>query len=108
MVKMKKGFLKKTGCILISTSIILTGFTFFGSSVSEADLDGDIQNEELIENTQENSEIGSVVDGTTNSTTTDSTATEAEVALGKPHKDSRMLGQKPLQRLLPEQQQRLL
>ena len=77
MVKMKKGFLKKTGCILISTSIILTGVTFFGSSVSEADLDGDIQNEELIENTQENSEIGSVVEGTTNSTTA-----EAEVTNG--------------------------
>ena len=33
----KKGFLKKTGCILISASIILTGVTFFGSSTSEAD-----------------------------------------------------------------------
>ena len=42
MVKVKKGFLKKTGCILISASIILTGVTFFGSSVSEADLDEDI------------------------------------------------------------------
>ena len=49
MVKVKKGFLKKTGCILISASIILTGVTFFGSSVSEADLDEDIQNEEVIE-----------------------------------------------------------
>ena len=35
----KKGFLKKTGCILISLSIILAGFTFFGSTTSEADGD---------------------------------------------------------------------
>ena len=35
----KKGFLKKIGCILISASIILTGFTFFGSTTSEADGD---------------------------------------------------------------------
>ncbi|SDB28144.1 hypothetical protein SAMN02910298_01356 [Pseudobutyrivibrio sp. YE44] len=34
----KKGFLKKTGCILISASIILAGWTFAGSSVSEAEL----------------------------------------------------------------------
>ena len=39
MVKGKKGILKKTGCILISASIILTGVTFFGSSISEADVD---------------------------------------------------------------------
>lgn len=37
MAKMKKGFLKKLGCILISASIILTGFTFFGSTTSEAE-----------------------------------------------------------------------
>ncbi len=37
MVKMKKGFWKKTGCILVSASIILTGWTFMGSSISEAD-----------------------------------------------------------------------
>ena len=35
----KKGFLKKTGCILISASIILAGFTFFGSSTSDAGYD---------------------------------------------------------------------
>ncbi len=35
----KKGFLKKTGCILISASIILTGVMFYGSSTSEADLE---------------------------------------------------------------------
>ena len=39
MVKGKKGILKKTGCILISASIILTGVTFFGSSISEADVE---------------------------------------------------------------------
>ncbi|MBE5918460.1 MAG: hypothetical protein E7272_01330 [Pseudobutyrivibrio ruminis] len=33
----KKGFFKKTGCILISASIILTGVMFFDSSTSEAD-----------------------------------------------------------------------
>ena len=33
----KKGFLKKTGCILISASIILGGWTFAGSSTSEAE-----------------------------------------------------------------------
>jgi hypothetical protein len=38
MVKMKKGFLKKAGCVLISASIILTGVTFFGSSTSDAGL----------------------------------------------------------------------
>ncbi|MBE5910857.1 hypothetical protein [Pseudobutyrivibrio sp.] len=32
----KKGFLKKTGCILISASIILTGWTFFAPITSEA------------------------------------------------------------------------
>ena len=37
----KKGFLKKTGCILISASIILTGVTFFGSSVSDAGISED-------------------------------------------------------------------
>ena len=41
----KKGFLKKTGCILISASIILAGWTFVGSSVSEAELDGTTNNE---------------------------------------------------------------
>ena len=35
----KKGFLKRTGCILISASIILAGWTFAGSSVSEAELE---------------------------------------------------------------------
>lgn len=35
----KKGILKKTGCILISASIMLTGVTFFGNSTSEADYD---------------------------------------------------------------------
>jgi hypothetical protein len=39
MVK-KKGFWKKTGCILISASIILTGVTFFDSSTSVAELSG--------------------------------------------------------------------
>ncbi len=33
----KKGFLKKIGCILISTSIVLTGWTFLCSSTSEAE-----------------------------------------------------------------------
>ena len=36
----KKGFLKKTGCILISVSVILTGLTFFGSTTSEAEYSG--------------------------------------------------------------------
>ena len=44
----KKGFLKTTGCILISASIILTGWTFVGSTVSEAELD---TNSEVVENT---------------------------------------------------------
>ena len=35
----KKGFLKKTGCILISASIILGGWTFAGSSTSGAEPD---------------------------------------------------------------------
>lgn len=38
----KKGFLKKTGCILISASMILAGWTFMGSSVSEAELDTEV------------------------------------------------------------------
>lgn len=51
----KKGFLKKTGCILISASIILTGVTFFGSSTSEADDEEEIITEEQIdESTEEN------------------------------------------------------
>ena len=46
MVKVKKGILKKTGCILISASIILTGVTFFGSSAFGADVDEPIVQEE--------------------------------------------------------------
>ncbi len=38
----KKGFLRKTGCILISLSLILTGWTFFGSSVSDAGLNAGV------------------------------------------------------------------
>ncbi len=41
MVKMKKGFWKKTGCILVSASIILTGVTFFDSTVSDAGINAD-------------------------------------------------------------------
>ena len=39
MARRKKGFWKKTGCVLISASVILTGLTFFGSLTSEADYD---------------------------------------------------------------------
>ena len=38
---MKKGFLKKIGCILLSLSMILTGLVFFSSSVSDAGLSDD-------------------------------------------------------------------
>jgi hypothetical protein len=38
----KKGFLKKTGCILISASIILAGWTFMCSSTSDAGLNAGV------------------------------------------------------------------
>mgnify|MGYP006988835893 CR=1 FL=1 len=70
MVKMKKGFWKKTGCILISASIILTGWTFFGSTVSEAEYDsgnyftdgGTITSETLAEYQSELSFVSSAGD----------------------------------------------
>jgi len=37
MAKKKNGLLKKAGCLLISASLILTGWVFFGSITSEAD-----------------------------------------------------------------------
>ena len=49
MVKKNKGLLKKIGCILISASILLTGWTFFGSSISIADGDTTIVDEVLNE-----------------------------------------------------------
>ena len=49
MVKKNKGLLKKIGCILISASILLTGWTFFGSSISIADGDTTILDEVLNE-----------------------------------------------------------
>jgi hypothetical protein len=49
MVKKNKGLLKKIGCILISASILLTGWTFFGSSISIADGDTTIADEVLNE-----------------------------------------------------------
>lgn len=49
MVKKNKGLLKKIGCILISASILLTGWTFFGSSISIADGDTAIVEEVLNE-----------------------------------------------------------
>ncbi|WP_033152377.1 hypothetical protein [Pseudobutyrivibrio ruminis] len=49
MVKKNKGLLKKIGCILISASILLTGWTFFGSSISIADGDTAIVDEVLNE-----------------------------------------------------------
>ena len=38
---MKKGFLTKTGCVLMSSSLILGGLTFLGSSTSDAGLSDD-------------------------------------------------------------------
>ncbi|SOC17117.1 Leucine rich repeat-containing protein [Pseudobutyrivibrio ruminis DSM 9787] len=49
MVKKNKGLLKKIGCILISASILLTGWTFFGSSISIADSDTDFVTETPLE-----------------------------------------------------------
>ncbi|MCR5416126.1 MAG: leucine-rich repeat domain-containing protein [Pseudobutyrivibrio sp.] len=41
MMKIKKGFLKKIGCFLISASVILSGWTFFGGLTSDAGLNDD-------------------------------------------------------------------
>lgn len=68
MVKGKKGILKKTGCILISASIILTGVTFFGSSISEADVD--------------ETEITTELDNTDNSTNIDDPTLDNELGAG--------------------------
>ena len=65
MVRKKKGFLKKTGCILISVSIVLMGSTFFGSSISEADLDADFQIEEPTVPTEDTGGAGDNTAGTT-------------------------------------------
>ena len=62
MGKRKKGFWKKLGCILISASIILTGWTFFGSSSDATEEVTDIQiaegGQENPENLTENEETG--------------------------------------------------
>lgn len=55
MVKKNKGLLKKIGCILISASILLTGWTFFGSSISIADGDTTIV-DEVLDETQDTTE----------------------------------------------------
>ena len=39
MVKMNKSIFKKIGCVLISASVILTGWTFFGTSTAVAEYD---------------------------------------------------------------------
>ncbi len=66
----KKGFLKTTGCILISASIILTGWTFVGSSISEAD------NETEETTTEETTTEDSTEKTSTEETTTEEATTE--------------------------------
>ncbi len=72
----KKGFLKKTGCILISASIILAGWTFAGSSVSEAELD-DVPGLEETVDVEETDELDSI-DTTTEDVGSDETAETEE------------------------------
>ncbi|SFO56628.1 hypothetical protein SAMN05216351_11631 [Pseudobutyrivibrio sp. JW11] len=86
MVKKNKGLLKKIGCILISASILLTGWTFFGSSISIADGDTTIVDEVLNEDpdtteedveevaeTEETEESEDAADASDETTTTFST-----------------------------------
>ncbi|WP_044939088.1 hypothetical protein [Pseudobutyrivibrio sp. LB2011] len=86
MVKKNKGLLKKIGCILISASILLTGWTFFGSSISIADGDTTIVDEVLNEDpdtteedveevaeTEETEETADAADASDETTTTFST-----------------------------------
>ena len=86
MVKKNKGLLKKIGCILISASILLTGWTFFGSSISIADGDTTIVDEVLnedpdtteedveeVEETEETEESEDAADASDETTTTFST-----------------------------------
>ena len=78
MVKKKKGFLKKLGCILISASILLTGWTFFGSSISIADADTELVEEALTDPTSTDTISDTTTDTTTDTNTGTSTETTVE------------------------------
>lgn len=88
MAKMKKGFLKKTGCILISASIILTGVTFFGGSTSSAEGEEEVTTETTVETTssddttstgtEENLSGGTTTDATTEGGASTGTETAGE------------------------------